>query len=494
MDVNKQPWVWSIAGSDPSGYSGCQADLKTFAQIGVKGATVVTCITAQNKTQFYHLFPLSTEIIIQQIKALWAQALPKVIKIGVLGSLESLADLKALLTEIPAHVIVDPVLGASMGSPFPISKSLDSFKQFIKGIDMFTPNLPEAEQLLDRPIQSWYAIEQAAQAFIDLGVKRVIIKGGHFKGAVCPDFWCDGKKKVWLSAHKIPGAPFRGSGCVFSSALAALWAKGACPLEASVQAKWRLLDQIQRTKPIVSAQNIGKLSQRKHPTSVCQLTRTAPSTAPPLTFLRCPNPIGFYPIVDDLTWLKRCIQCGATTIQLRVKQLSENQLADLIPKAIKIANEANVQLFINDYWRLAIQYGAFGVHLGQTDLKFADSLAIHRAGLRLGISTHTAVEVATALAVHPSYIAIGPVYDTKTKIMPYSPIGISELTRWCKRLPLPVVAIGGISLDRLKEVHLAHPDGIAVLSAFRQAQNSEQCLKSFVKWSHPEASADVHKP
>lgn len=139
----------------------------------------------------------------------------------------------------------------------------------------------------------------------------------------------------------------------------------------------------------------------------------------PLTAAR----LGLYPVVDSVIWIERLLAAGVRTIQLRIKDLPEAAVEQDIAAAIELGKRYQARLFINDYWRLAIQHGAYGVHLGQEDLAIADLDAIHRAGLRLGLSTHDDAELDRALAERPSYIALGHVFPTQTKAMPSSPQG-----------------------------------------------------------------------
>ncbi|RRZ86605.1 thiamine phosphate synthase [Erwinia sp. 198] len=186
----------------------------------------------------------------------------------------------------------------------------------------------------------------------------------------------------------------------------------------------------------------------------------------PLTAAR----LGLYPVVDSVIWIERLLTAGVRTIQLRIKDQPEAAMEQDIAAAIKLGKRYQARLFINDYWRLAIQHGAYGVHLGQEDLDIADLDAIHRAGLRLGLSTHDDAELDRALAERPSYIALGHVFPTQTKAMPSSPQGLEELKRHVGRLQnISTVAIGGISLARAPDVLATGVGSIAVVSAITQA-------------------------
>ena len=179
--------------------------------------------------------------------------------------------------------------------------------------------------------------------------------------------------------------------------------------------------------------------------------------------------IGFYPVVPDATWVQHLLDWGVRTIQLRFK--APGHTAEEIEREVNAAIEAGrkvqgAQVFINDHWQLALASGAYGVHLGQEDLDSADLDALRRAGIRLGLSSHTPAEMQRAMALEPSYLAIGPVYPTTLKVMPYEPVGLARLKAWAARAaPCPVVAIGGISLERLPGVMACGVDGAAVVSA-----------------------------
>ena len=191
-------------------------------------------------------------------------------------------------------------------------------------------------------------------------------------------------------------------------------------------------------------------------------------------------PIGFYPVVPTAAWVQRLLGWGVRTIQLRAK--ASDHSADALASEVRAAVEAGrtvtgAQVFINDHWQLALDAGAFGVHLGQEDLDTADLNALRAAGLRLGLSTHTPAELARAKAVQPSYLAIGPIYPTTLKVMPYEPVGLERLKAWVPHAaPYPVVAIGGISLQRMPGVMACGVDGVAVVSAITLAMDPQQAV------------------
>ena len=193
------------------------------------------------------------------------------------------------------------------------------------------------------------------------------------------------------------------------------------------------------------------------------------------------GPIGFYPVVPTAEWVERLLIWGVRTIQLRIKA-TDHSPADIALqiRASVAAGRAvpGAQVFINDHWQLALAAGAYGVHLGQEDLDTADREALRGAGVRLGLSTHTPAELARAQAVKPSYLAIGPIYPTTLKVMPHAPVGLERLAAWAlSAAPYPVVAIGGISLERLPGVMACGVAGVAVVSAVTQASDPRQAVR-----------------
>lgn len=187
-------------------------------------------------------------------------------------------------------------------------------------------------------------------------------------------------------------------------------------------------------------------------------------------FAPVPRRLGLYPVVDSVEWVTRLLDAGVRTLQLRIKDKTDAEVEADIAAAIALGQRYHARLFINDYWRLAIKHQAYGVHLGQEDLQTADLNAIRNAGLRLGVSTHDDMEIDVALAVRPSYIALGHVFPTQTKQMPSAPQGLAQLAAHVKRLgDYPTVAIGGISLERAPAVLETGVGSIAVVSAITQA-------------------------
>ena len=190
----------------------------------------------------------------------------------------------------------------------------------------------------------------------------------------------------------------------------------------------------------------------------------------------------FYPIIDRADWLPRLLPCGVRFVQLRLKDQPEAVLRAEIARARGFCAAAGATLVVNDYWQLAIDLGCDWLHLGQEDLAEADLSAIRKAGLKLGVSTHSDDELETALAARPDYVALGPVYPTTLKKMPWAPQGVPRVAEWKRRIgAIPLVAIGGLTLERAGPVYAAGADSIAVVSDVLQAPNPEARAHEWVR-------------
>ena len=188
--------------------------------------------------------------------------------------------------------------------------------------------------------------------------------------------------------------------------------------------------------------------------------------------------MGLYPVVDTVDWLERVLKQGVKLTQLRIKDPDPLQLKAQIAQAIALGEKYQAQVFINDFWQYAIELGAYGVHLGQEDLYDADLQCIRQAGLRLGISTHDEHEMQRALTIQPSYIALGHIFPTQTKMMPSKPQGLEKLKNQVIKLAgkVPTVAIGGISQQRFADVVKTGVDSVAVVTAITLANDPDQTI------------------
>ncbi len=198
----------------------------------------------------------------------------------------------------------------------------------------------------------------------------------------------------------------------------------------------------------------------------------------------------FYLIVDDVKWLQRFLPLGLKLVQLRIKDQPEAELRRQIAEAKTLCADAGCQLIVNDYWQIALDLGCDYVHLGQEDLDEADVDAIRAGGIRLGVSTHDDAELERALALKPDYVALGPVYHTILKAMKWAPQGVEKVTGWKQRVGnVPLVAIGGLTVERAPAVFEAGADSISVVTDVLLADSPEARLTEWLELTAPRRAA-----
>ncbi len=480
-----KPVCWSIAGFDPSAYAGLLADMRSMAACGVTGQAISTCHTAQNRTTASMLEPIDSRILCQQIETLLEEAEPHAIKIGLLPQSQQIKIIAKQLRGIKCPKILDPVATASAGLALVDKDWSQALRQeLLPQMDLVTPNATELAALIGRRIDRLEDLPMAAEQLRDLGARAVLIKGGHIGCREHPqlifDYYLDDKQAFWLKTHRLSGE-FRGTGCFLSSATAAYAATGLELSEALIKARVHLqsslqlasscADQSKRIEPATTLTEMVAIGE-----TLDELRLELPSSP------RIARPkLGLYPIVDRASWLRRLLPQGVRTIQLRIKDLGGSALREEIREAIEIARRWQTDLYINDYWDLAIELGATGVHLGQEDLQVASLQRIKAANLRLGVSTHSFSELGRAVQLKPSYIALGPVFPTSCKSMRFGPQGFQRLAEWKSLCDVPLVAIGGLKAEHCSTLREINPSGIALISDILQHPNPESRTRFWLR-------------
>jgi hydroxymethylpyrimidine/phosphomethylpyrimidine kinase len=231
------PVALTIAGSDSSGGAGIQADLKTFAALGVYGASVLTALTAQNTKGVTDIHLVPPEFVTAQIDAVFGDLDVGAVKIGMVAQLATIEEIAAALKLwSPRHVVLDPVMVATSGDRLLSADAVEALRTtLVPRATILTPNLPEAAALLDEPVAvSESAIEGQGRRLVAMGCPAVLIKGGHGEGAESIDYLVDRDGVTALPGPRIATANTHGTGCSLSSAIAAGLAKGA-DLQAAVR-------------------------------------------------------------------------------------------------------------------------------------------------------------------------------------------------------------------------------------------------------------------
>lgn len=253
-----KPIVLVVAGSDPSGGAGIQADIKTLADCGVTGISAITAITAQTDDAVIAIHPTPADVLTQQLSTACKGRQPRVIKIGMVATRANVRALVWFLHHTTAdHVVIDPILHSSSGMPLLEHKAVALYRQQLLPLaTVLTPNLPEAMWLSGMQIASVAAMRTAAEVIhretmrLRMGSARVltvVMKGGHLEGDAT-DLLYDGKDFFPFSAARIPGVSPRGTGCRFSSAIAAALALGDDLPTAVKKAKKYLSEYIAASK------------------------------------------------------------------------------------------------------------------------------------------------------------------------------------------------------------------------------------------------------
>ncbi|MDQ5920666.1 MAG: thiamine phosphate synthase [Pseudomonadota bacterium] len=510
--------AWTIAAHDSSCGAGIQADLAAFAHFNIHGCSATTKITAQNTHGIVGSYTLPGNIFKQQLEALIQDLPPHAIKISVLGSNAQINILAKFLENINFlpqfnkfnnNIIYDPVITSSSHTILTETKLINNIREnLFPLLTLITPNIPEAEILTGIKINSTQDIISAAQSLLSMGVKNVLIKGGHLfkdqqtnyieQATHVNDLFMNTQQSYWVSSKRQHQQTqlrnIHGTGCHLSSAITANLALNYNIFDSIIIAKRYINAAIRNSyqpnpssaqyyipqfdfkvnhldMPIVipNLPHINLLSQL-HSTNCAKNTQL--------------DNFGLYPIVDNSAWIAKLIEWGVKTIQLRIKDYpSIEYLENEVITSVKLAKQHNIKLFINDHWKLSIKHNAYGVHLGQEDLQSANITEIKRSGLYLGISTHSHHELANALAYQPSYIALGPIYPTNSKAMSYAPQGLERIYEWQNMLTdkCPLVVIGGIGPDNIDTVLSTNSPNIAVISAITKANNPELMTKQLLQ-------------
>jgi hydroxymethylpyrimidine/phosphomethylpyrimidine kinase len=223
------PIALTIAGSDSSGGAGIQADLKTFAALGVYGASVITALTAQNTNGVAGIHQVPPDFVTAQIDAVFSDLEVGAVKIGMVAQLATIdAIVAGLMRWSPGHIVLDPVMVATSGDRLLATEAVDGLRtKLIPRASLITPNLPEAAALLDEPVAvSEAAIESQGKRLLAMGCRAVLIKGGHGQGAESIDYLIGSEGSIALAAPRIVTKNTHGTGCSLSSAIAAGLAKG----------------------------------------------------------------------------------------------------------------------------------------------------------------------------------------------------------------------------------------------------------------------------
>lgn len=482
MENNNKPLVLAVAGLDSGGGAGISADCISIHDNHAFALPCVSALTCQSLKSIDRVTSTDEQTFENTLKiAVRDWECISAVKVGLVSDLRLLnillSYLEGDLKDVP--VIWDPVLCGTAGdlNSVDLKANLD---RILPLVTIFTPNLIEALAL-----SGWTedtlkekGTEALARVFIQKGCQAVIIKGGHaVDNQDAKDLFMSDEFTFTMTCPRVEGEGAHGGGCALSSALAALVANGFALHDAAVIAKAYVYSGIKN--PAFSTQTHRPPLGHNGFVNALSLMPVVeekgfPKSSEP--FLKCPARLGLYPVVDSVEWIDRLTALGVRTIQLRIKDKTDPKLYDKIEEAVKICSLRKARLFIDDHYELAIKAHAYGVHLGMEDLKEADISAILKAGLRLGVSTHGAYEMLKALQLNPSYVALGHIFATQSKIMPSKPQGPFKLK--CEmnliKESMPTVAIGGIKLHNLDSVLETGVGSVALITGITKSDDPDR--------------------
>ena len=495
-----------IGGTDPGG-AGLQTDWQVVHHLtqrfDIHASSVVSAVTAQNSEGVFDQGILPYEQIKAQFNTLKNQTF-SAIKIGMLGNQQVIkAVIEFIKTQTPdTFIIVDPVLASSSGGALLNPAGIQSLlTDLLPLVSLITPNANELALLTQRAINNHQELESAAQSLIDLGASAVLVKGGHFQvdKSHTTDVFMSSKgilqekekAKLYLKGQRWENKEnVRGTGCALATAIACFIDQGHSLNDAVVVANALISGGIRHVRSHDKQQKLHFQSLSNQTLferiDLPHVFNSEKALNTHYHFKRCEtNQLGIYPVVDSVEWLKKLIPLGIQTIQLRIKDKQDEDVEGDIVAAIEYGKTHQTRLFINDYWQLAIKHKAYGIHLGQEDLdklSLEELSMIAESGCRLGISTHSYTEVARACAIKPSYLALGPIFETTSKEMPWIPQGVTAVQNWVDFFQdeYPLVAIGGINLKRAKALKQTGVGSVAMISAITEADDYAEATREMM--------------
>jgi hydroxymethylpyrimidine kinase/phosphomethylpyrimidine kinase/thiamine-phosphate diphosphorylase len=465
-----KPTVLTIAGSDPSGGAGIQADLRTFAKAGVNGSAVITALTVQTAAKVSAVNPVSADLVARQIDAAYADQQVQAVKTGMLADAAIVrAVVAALMRHGARNVVVDPVAVSSSGARLIDEAGFEIVKrELLPNATVITPNLAEAAALLGSGTPTTLdEVRDAARKLCELGAKWAVITGGHLGvGTEVTDVLTNGVETHEIRTPRVPGASIHGSGCRYSAALAAALARGADVPTAAFEAQ-----------RFVAAEIRESVNDRPAPGRLYLV-------ATPRAHLN-----GF----EFLARIRAAVEGGVDILQIRTKELDGGAYARLAERVGAIAAQANIPFIVNDRVDVAVGVNATGVHLGQKDLAVDLARRIMPLGM-IGRSSHESAHALKAIEERADYFAVGPVWETPTK--PGRKASGLKYVREVSALKpdIPWYAIGGIDHANIHEVIEAGARRIACVRAILDARDpavAASGLKAALDGAPPITNAGV---
>ena len=497
-----KPIILTIAGSDSCAGAGIQADIKTITACGGTAMSVVTAVTAQNDHAISAVHTQPARLVIKQLDAIFSRYEVTAIKLGMLGNLEIVEALADCFTsyrgknKLPSHIVCDPVLSASEGSGL-YHGSVERLKTLLMPfVSVWTPNLDELSMLVHgkkAPREKAHdeadasnAVKEDLRRFIDLGAKHVVVTGGHGDQAdVVIDWVASGNLRSKAARLRIDSPNLHGTGCTFASALTAYLALSADDADAH-DVLCRCVQQAGELTSL-AIENGAYGSIQINADTVVQ---AQPAGETDTGLSKVEKRIGRLHVITDETIQSRfshralarmAFSGGADVVQYRDKRTIDAAERTEVARQLLTEAGAAQRVIINDHAAVARQAFAHGVHLGQEDA------TPHQARSQLGVRAivgKTANTLAQALAADADpevdYIGVGPIYATDSKENPATVLGLEGLQVIATAVSKKVIAIGGITAARVKDVCAHGAYGVAVLSEVCCAEDPVAATRALV--------------
>jgi hydroxymethylpyrimidine/phosphomethylpyrimidine kinase len=442
-----RPVTLCFSGLDPSGGAGLQADIEAIAGLGGHAAVVCTALTVQDSQSVYDFSLVDTKLLIAQAEAVLADLNVVSVKIGMLGSRAVVEAIFALLTKHPhIPVVLDPVLSANAGGNLAHDDLRAALVAVLPQTAVITPNTLELRRLA--------ACEDDAEAIRVLsqaGASAIWVTGGHEPGnQLVNRLYIDGELTLETSQARLDGE-FHGSGCTLAATLSAAMARGL-----SVR------DAVPLTESFVRQALLH--ADRPRDTGQFIPNRLAALTQKPMRIH------GIYAITDAslgdelLTKARLALIGGVRVLQYRDKSSDQAKRLREASALAVICREFGAMFIVNDDIALAQATAADGVHLGQGDGQVAHARAVLGRAAIIGVTCHNDLSLArNAVAAGADYLAFGAMFASPTK--PQAQLCSLDILRAARaEFSLPLVAIGGISVDTIAPIRNAGADAIAVIS------------------------------
>jgi len=473
----------TIAGSDPSGGAGVQADLRTFAALGVVGVSAITALTVQNSLGVSGVHPVPADVLAAQLDAVFGDTRVQAVKIGMLGGADQVRTVAAALRRyVPPNVILDPVLASTGGVPLLDTEGRAALlTELMPLCGLITPNVPEAVAFTSIDIHNSNGLRLAAKRLREMGARAVLLKGGHLEGEWATDILLSAEGETGRSSIRLATRNTHGTGCLLSSAIAARLALGNT-LEQSFHFAKSLTRRALLTPVLVG---LG----RGYP-DVTAAARALERRDHVVHQQRLSSLSGVYVVTDAMTATQRthedvamaAVLGGAEVVQVREKALPTAELVVTINEIVDAMDSVGGALcVVNDRVDVSLASDADGVHLGPDDMAPADARRLLGPDKLIGVSVAT-VEEARVAAPHASYFGVGAVFGTQTKADAGPAIGLARLGEIKAAFPhIPVVAIGGINAGNIADVARAGADAAAVVSAVVGAPDMAEATRDLVR-------------